>query len=85
MDAIVYSLSAATALACAMLLYQGYRRSKARLLVWSSAFFLLITLENVLLLLDRLTGPAIDLSALRMGVALAGVSILIIGMILERG
>jgi hypothetical protein len=68
-----------------MLLYQGYRRSKARLLAWSSAFFLLITLENVLLLLDRLTGPAIDLSALRMGVALAGVSILIIGLISERG
>jgi hypothetical protein len=85
MDILVYSLCAATTLACAILLYRGYRKTGARLLLWSWVFFALITVENVLLLADRLTGPSLDLSTLRMSVALIGLLVLLTGMIWERG
>lgn len=85
MDVLVYTLCAATTLACSVLLARGYRASRARFLLWSALFFALITLENLLLVADRLTGPSLDLSLVRMAAALLGVSILIFGMIWERG
>lgn len=85
MDALVYTLCTATTLACAILLYRGYRASRANLLLWSSVFFALITVENALLLADLIAGPSVDLALVRISIALLGVSVLIIAMICERG
>ena len=83
MAAIVYVLCIATALSCCVLLLRGYRRSRARLLLWSGLCFALLALENVLLFIDQVVFPAIDLSFYQLPVALAAVVFLLYGLIWE--
>jgi hypothetical protein len=80
---VVYILSALTSLAVAALLLRGYGRTRARLLLWSALCFAGITLNNILLIVDYLTGPMIDLSVVRSVPALIGLLILIYGMIFD--
>ena len=83
MEGAVYLLCAATALACGLLLLRGYRRSGTRLLLWSGVFFVSLTVENVILFLDLVVIHEVSLLAPRRAVALAGVSILLYGLIWE--
>jgi hypothetical protein len=79
----VYLLCAATALACAVLLARGYRRSRARLLLWLAVFFLFLVAENVVLFVDVVVVPGVDLAAARRAVGLVGVAVLLYGLIWE--
>jgi hypothetical protein len=82
--AIVYVLCALTSAACAALLLRGYKRSAARLLLWSGLCFTGLALNNVLLFVDKVILPtAIDLTLVRSAVALAALSVLVYGMIWE--
>jgi hypothetical protein len=78
---IVYSLCALTAALCAVLLLQSYARSKYRLLLWSGLCFAGLTLNNLLLVLDKLVFPYLDLSVWRSAVALAAMCILLYGLV----
>ncbi len=80
---IVYVLCAATSTLCAVLLYRGYRSSGARLLFWSALCFLGFALNNILLIADVRFIPDVDLSTWRMVPALAGVAVLLYGLIWE--
>ena len=77
----VYILCAVTSIACAMLLLRGYTRSRVRLLLWSSLCFMGLALNNVILSIDVLVLPGVDLSAWRNPPALAGLSLLLYGLI----
>ena len=79
--AVVYALCVATALACAVLLFRGYRRSRAGLLFWSGLCFALFTVENLVLFVDRIIVPATDLSIFRILLALAALVCLLYGLI----
>jgi uncharacterized protein DUF5985 len=82
MGAIVYSLCALTAITCAVLLMQAYRRHGTRLLLWSALCFAGLALNNVLLVVDKLfTGTETDLSLLRILSALAAMMVLLYGLI----
>jgi hypothetical protein len=81
MSAIIYGLCALTALGCAILLLRGYRRSRYRLLLWSGLCFAGLTLNNVLLVIDKVAIPEGDLSVLRTTVALIAMIILLFGLI----
>lgn len=76
---IVFLLCALTALACAVLLLRGYARSRARLLLWSGLCFVGLFLNNALLVVDARV--ANDLSMARSLPALAGVALLLYGLI----
>lgn len=80
---LVYLLCAATSLACATLLWRGYRRSRARLLLWSSLCFLGLGLNNVLLIVDLRMLPEADLAIWRALPALGGIALLLFGLIWE--
>lgn len=80
---LVYVLCALTSLACAVLLYRGYRRSHTRLLFWSAVCFVGLAANNLFLIVDLRVVPAIDLSAWRLVPALIGVGALIFGLIWE--
>jgi hypothetical protein len=77
----VYLLCAATSMACAALLFRGYRRQSTRLLLWSSLCFGLLALNNTLLFVDLIVAPDVDLSLWRGLTALAGVALLLFGLI----
>jgi hypothetical protein len=80
----VYLLCAGTSVACAVLLLRAYRRQRTRLLLWSSLCFALLALNNSLLFVDLIIIPeGVDLSILRSVTALAGVIVLVFGLIWE--
>jgi hypothetical protein len=82
----VYILCTVTSLGCAGLLFRGYRQSRTRLLFWSSICFVGLALNNVLLLLDLVVLPQVDLSLLRGLSALASLLLFIWGLIgVDRG
>lgn len=83
MAAIVYGLCAATAGLCAWLLFQAHGRTRYRLLFWSGLFFVISTFGNVLLMVDKLILPLVDLSVLRYVVSLAALWTLLWGLIFE--
>jgi hypothetical protein len=79
--AIVYLLCFATSAACAWLLLAGWRRSKARLLLWSGLCFFFLAANNLLVVLDLLVLPNIDMRLERLVLALAAAAILLFGFI----
>ena len=83
MATAVYTLCALTSLACAVLLLRGYLRSRARLLLWSGLCFAGLAANNVLLLIDKRVVPTMDLSLWRSLPALAGVAVLLYGLVWE--
>lgn len=83
MVTLVYSLCALTSLACAVLLLRGYFASRARLLLWSGLCFTGLAANNIILLIGTRMVPTIDLSLWRSLPALAGVAILLYGLIWE--
>jgi hypothetical protein len=77
----VYLLCAATSVACAVLLLRGYRTNRTRLLFWSSLCFAGLALNNVLLFVDLVVVPELDLSLPRTLAALAGLIALLAGLV----
>jgi len=82
--AAVYLLCFATSTGCALLLARGYLRSRARLLLWSSLCFAFLALNNLMLVLDLLVWPELDLQTVRLALSLAGVGVLIFGFIWDQ-
>ena len=80
---VVYILCAATSGLCAALLWRGYRNSGARLLFWSALCFVGLALNNVMLIVDERMFPDVDLLTWRLVPALAGVIVLLYGLIWE--
>ena len=85
MGPVIYSLCALTSLTCLVLLWRSYRMTRSRLLFWSALCFLLLTVNNVLLVLDKIVFPVeVDLSMWRLVAALAAVALLLFGLVWEE-
>lgn len=85
MAAVVYFLCALTSLTCFVLLFRAWRATGARLLFWSALCFAGVTLNNVLLVVDRVFLPtSVDLSLWRLAVALVAVLLLVFGLVWEE-
>jgi len=83
MALLVYVLCALTSLACALLLWRGFRRSRVRLLMWSAICFAGFALNNMLLVIDVRIVPEQDLSIARSIPSLVGIALLLYGLIWE--
>jgi len=81
--ATVYVLCAATSLACAVLLFDGHRKSGLPLLLWGGLCFAGLAVNNMLLFVDLVVVPDVDLSLWRAGIALASLGVLIYGLVWE--
>lgn len=81
MGQIVYVLCALTSLGCTLLLMGRYRKSKVDLLFWSAVAFFTFTVTNVLLYLDLVVIPNVDLVLWRNGFTFVGVLVLLYGLI----
>lgn len=81
---VLYALAVLTCLACTLLLYRGYVRSRTPLLFWSALCFVGLSLNNLLLFFDLVLFPTeIDLRAYRLAAALVGLGFLLYGFISE--
>lgn len=83
LEVSIYLLCVATSTLCAYLLARAYRRARSKLLVWSSLCFALLAVNNLLLALDVLVLPDIDLAMPRIFVTLLAVSVMLYGFIWE--
>ena len=82
MAALIYSLCALTSILFCGLLWRSWRQSGARLLFWAALCFACSSVNNVLLVLDRVVFPVeVDLSTWRLVWALAAVLTLLFGLI----
>ena len=78
----VYLLCFLTSSACAWLLARSYWRTGARLLLWSALCFVLLGLNNLVVVIDLvLLSEAVTLQTLRLLLSLAAVSVLLFGFI----
>jgi len=85
MAALIYALCALTSVTCFVLLWRSWRASGARLLFWSALCFGALSVNNVLLVIDRVFLPAeVDLSMWRLVAALVAVLLLLFGLIWEE-
>ncbi len=84
MAEIVYALCAAMSILCAVLLFRAYRRTRTNLLLWSTLCFLGLAINNVLLFVDIVVLPDIDLRLVRAGSALAAMVVLVVGLVESR-
>jgi len=83
---LVYALCFATSSMCAWLLARSYWKSSARLLMWSAACFIFLAASNLVVILDILVIPDVDLRIYRLTLSLSAVLTLLFGFIwdLER-
>ena len=82
--AAVYTLCFLTSAACALLLARSYRRTGARLLLWSGFCFLFLAGNNLVVVVDMLIVPGMDLRLPRLLLALAAAGMLLFGFIWDR-
>jgi hypothetical protein len=79
----IYILCALTSIVCTVLLVRGYRQSGVRLLFWSAWCFVGLALNNILLIVDIRVLPDVDLQIWRAVPAVAGVALLVYGLVWE--
>lgn len=82
MASVIYTLCTLTSLACCVLLWRGWRAGSNRLLLWSALCFAGLTVNNLLLVIDKVVLPTqVDLYPARLISALVAVSLLLYGLI----
>jgi hypothetical protein len=81
--AIIYSLCAALSLGIAFLLWREYGRTRSRVLFWSALCFTGLTLNNAILVLDKLFLPDHDFQFSRYVIALVSLCLLLFGLVYE--
>ena len=79
----IYALCALASVFCAGLLIRSYVRSRLWLALVSCLCFSGLALNNVLLFVDLVIAPDVDLSTLRGGVAVVALLVLVVGLVLE--
>lgn len=84
MAQLIYALCFLTALLCAALLLRSYLRNRHRLLFWSGLCFVGLSINNLLLVMDRIAFPHVDLSMWRLFAALLATCLLLFGLIWEH-
>ena len=82
LPAAVYLLCFITSSACALLLARSYRATGTRLLLWSAICFVLLGLNNLVVVIDLVVLPqAVTLQIPRLMLSLAAVLVLLFGFI----
>jgi hypothetical protein len=83
MVGLVYLLCAATSLLCAAMLFRAYRKQRVRLLFWSGLCFLGLMIDNMMLYIDVVMIPEVDLSLWRKMPGLIALAVLLYGLVWE--
>ena len=84
MASVIYSLCALTSITCFLLLWRSWRASGARLLFWSALCFACLSVNNVLLVVDRVLTVETDFSLWRLVWAFGAVLLLLFGLVWEE-
>jgi hypothetical protein len=83
MGPAVYILGILVTLSCGLLLMRGYVRTRKRLLLWSSLCFFVLAVSNLLVFIDLVMLPNVDLYVWRLSTAAGAMILLLYGLIWE--
>jgi hypothetical protein len=82
-QAIIYLLCLATSAICACLLVRSYVNTRSKLLLYSASCFVLLAVNNLLVVIDLVVLPNVNLIPFRQLAAIAAVGVLLFGFIWE--
>jgi hypothetical protein len=82
-SSIAYLLCALVSLLCAIMLLRGFLRGRHRMLLWSGLCFGGLTVSNVLVFVDLVELPKVELYPVRLVVSAASVLTLLLGLLWE--
>jgi hypothetical protein len=83
MAEIIYGLCTALSLFIAVMLWRQQRRVPTRMIYWTALCFTGLALSNLLLVVDKLVFPELDLRVLRHSVSLLSIGLLLFGLVYE--
>ena len=83
LNLVLSLLALFTSVACLVFLFRAYAASGVRLLLWSGLCFVFLSANNLLLFLDLVIFPNVDLRPYRLFTALLGAVFLLYGFIWE--
>jgi hypothetical protein len=83
MTGLVYVLCAGTCLFCAVLLLRGYRQSRVTLLFWSGLCFVGLMIDNIMLYVDLVVVPDVNLAIWRKLPGFIATVLLVFGLVWE--
>jgi hypothetical protein len=81
---LLYAVAILTSLLCTILLWRGYRRRGFRLLLWSAVCFAGLTVNNLILFVDLIVFPDIDLRPWRLAASLVGILAMLWAFLVEE-
>lgn len=81
MGPVVYILGALTSLCCVLLLVRGYFRVRKRLLLWSGICFTGLAVSNLLIFVDLVLFPDVNLYRVRLITAAVAMILLLYGLV----
>ena len=84
MASLIYALCALTSSVCAILLLRAYRDSRYRLLLWAGFCFVGLTINNILMVTDKILFAQDNMLTLRLVIALVAVCLLLYGLIFDE-
>jgi hypothetical protein len=84
MAELTYVLCALASIFCAWLLIRNYLRTRLRLALLACICFAGLALNNILLFVDLVMTPDVDLRIPRALIALVAVGVLVFGLVLEE-
>ncbi len=80
---LLYALAVLSSLSCCVLLFRGWAQKRVRLLLWSALCFAGLTVNNVLLFVDLVVLPDVDLLPPRLVASLVGIAFMLYGFICD--
>lgn len=83
MAEVVYILGALSSLLCSVLLFRQFAKSGQRLLLWSGLCFAGLTITNLLVFVDLVVLPQVDLHLARLSITSIAMALLLFGLIWE--
>jgi len=83
MATAVYFLCFLTSATCGWLLVRSYLRTRTALLLWTAICFVLLAINNFLVVADLVFLPDMDLRSVRVATALVALGTLLYGFIWE--
>ena len=83
MAELIYGLCTILSLAIAFMLWRQDRRSPSRMIYWTALCFTGLALSNLVLVVDKLVFPDIDLRVLRHSISLLSIGLLLFGLVYE--
>ena len=83
MAEVVYILCAVTSLSCALIVFRNYRHHPSRLLLLSTLCFVGLAVNTIILVIDLIVLPDVDLRLARTLVAYVSILAFLLGLIWE--